>query len=242
MRKSAPASSSARALSSGICTTCSASWGSVRAGSWRTSWAALHRSWPRRDVRREGKCLAVSTARSRSQGSWPPDRAEQCTEKCEQQVAPENASPITTPPSEGRMSRPENGGASNAVGASPSISAPNTLPATRCSNSRLPARTARTTAAPQQRGQQFLPRGWAKLEPLPARRQPDASAADAELRRDHSLEDVRSAAGRERQCGQRHEQHEDEREAAWLEQLDEVAEGLRLIAPEPVFELVADRR
>src|SRR3954464_12140802 len=91
MRKSAPASSSARALSSGICTTCSASWESVRAGSWLTSWAALHRSWARRDVRRQGKRLAVSTARSRSQGSWPRDRAEQCTEKCEQQVAQENA-------------------------------------------------------------------------------------------------------------------------------------------------------
>jgi hypothetical protein len=55
-------------------------------------------------------------------------------------------------------------------------------------------------------------------------------------------EDVRRAAGGERQCGQRHEQHEDERQAAWSEQLDEVAESLRLIATEPVFELVADRR
>ena len=30
--------------------------------------------------------------------------------------------------------------------------------------------------------------------------------------------------------------------AAWPEQLDDVAERLRLIATEPVFELVADRR
>jgi hypothetical protein len=31
-------------------------------------------------------------------------------------------------------------------------------------------------------------------------------------------------------------------EAAWSEQLDEFAQGLRLIATEPLFELVADGR
>jgi hypothetical protein len=70
-------------------------------------------------------------------------------------------------------------------------------------------------------------------------------AADDELQRHQhrlSLEDVRRAAGGERQCRQRHPQHEDEREAAPSLKLNEVAEGLRLIAAEPGSSFVADGR
>jgi hypothetical protein len=55
----------------------------------------------------------------------------------------------------------------------------------------------------------FLPRGCGQLEPLPARGQPDASAAEDELERHqhrHGLADVRRTGGGQRQCGQRHEQ------------------------------------
>ena len=154
--------------------------------------------------------------------------------------------PITTTPSQGRVSSPEKGGARNALKVSPNTRAPNTLLVTRCSNSQ-PARTREPlepTDAPHQCGQHLLPRGCAEREPLPALGQPDASAAEDELQRHqhrHHLEDVRRTAGGERQCGQRHQQHDDERKAALSEQLDDVAEGLRLIATEPVFELVADR-
>jgi hypothetical protein len=43
------------------------------------------------------------------------------------------------------------------------------------------------------------------------------------------------------QRGQRHQQHEDQCEAARAEQLGDVAEGLRLIAAQPLLELVTDR-
>ena len=78
-----------------------------------------------------------------------------------------------------------------------------------------------------------------------AARKPDLLASDDELEREEDrddLEDVRRAAGRQRQGGDAHEHDEDDRERPLLEHLDEPAERLVAVAREPGVELVADAR
>jgi hypothetical protein len=76
----------------------------------------------------------------------------------------------------------------------------------------------------------------------PAARQPDLCAGGDQLEReqhgDH-LEHMRGAARGQRQRGHAHKDHEDERERALVEHIDESADRLLGVAVEPGFQLVA---
>ena len=96
---------------------------------------------------------------------------------------------------------------------------------------------------PHQAGEEALLAGAGQLEPAPALRQPDLRAARDQLQREQhgdDLEHVRGAAGRQRQRRHAEQEHEQDREALLLEQLDEAPEGLLAVALQPAFELVAD--
>jgi hypothetical protein len=154
---------------------------------------------------------------------------------------------MATTPSDGSVSRPENGGARNAQSVRPQNDHADdahrraVVEDPRRARVREPLDPA---DAPQEHAQEPLPRRAGELEALPARRQPDAPAPHDELQGDehrHDLEDVRRAARGQRQGRKRHQQDEDHREAPRAEQRDEVAERLRVISLEPVLELVAHR-
>ena len=75
---------------------------------------------------------------SRSRGPWP-RRSRRAAHRQARAAGRAGVRRVRSPRrrARARVSRPENGGARNALSASPNTSAPNTLLVTRCSNSRL---------------------------------------------------------------------------------------------------------
>ena len=82
-----------------------------------------------------------------------------------------------------------------------------------------------------------------ELEAAPPLRQPDVVAACDQLGREEDaddLEDVRGAAGGQRQRRDAEQDDEEDREALLLEELDEAGDGLVAVARQPARELIAD--
>jgi hypothetical protein len=176
------------------------------------------------------------------------DRAEQRTDKREQQVAQEYAESDHLDAERGQGCR----GRRTAVRGTRSARArtpvaPNTLLVTRCSNSRL-------ARGRENRSNQRLRRSNAVTsfcrEAAPSSSLCERAGSQMHRRPTTSCS-ATSIVTASRTCvappvgsgspGSAMSSTK-MREAAWSEQLDEVAEGLRLIATEPVFKLVADRR
>ena len=145
------------------------------------------------------------------------------------------------------MSRPVNGGARNAPSEPAITSSPKTVLLARWSNrKRRRGREKRSI----QRIAFISPRDEARptaagpeLDLAPALRQPDLVASGDQLKRhEHrdELEYVRGAAGRQRQSGNAEQEDEDQREALFLEDVDQAAERLVAVACQPALDLIAD--
>jgi hypothetical protein len=94
-----------------------------------------------------------------------------------------------------------------------------------------------------QRAEEALLPGTGEVEPAPALWEPDLVATRDELYREQhrdDLEDMRGAAGRQRERGHTEEQDEQQREALRTEALGQAAEGRLAVSAEPVLEVATD--
>ena len=159
----------------------------------------------------------------------------------------------TTTPSDGSVSRPENGGATNAPITNTRRATPSTDTTGRRSSSR--ARRGRAWRSNQRMNRNSLGAALpvnvvAELLPGQAARDPQLVTTDDHLQRDQAGEDLQhvgDATGRDRERGGQHQHHEHDGEAALVEHVGEGADGdvillqqgLELIAQPVVRRLVA---
>src|SRR4029453_4558989 len=97
--------------------------------------------------------------------------------------------------------------------------------------------------APQQGLSEPLLCRRSELAPSQTLRQPNRASADDQLQREKhrdQLEDVRDPARGKGQRGPREQEPEEDGKAPFLKELDQAAEGFRLVGAQPALELVAE--
>ena len=152
----------------------------------------------------------------------------------------------STTPSAGSVSSPVNGGARKAPARAGDDQDPEDDVAQAVVEEERQARPREALEPadqPHEAADEAPPALARQLQPAPALRQPDVVAARDELRGEQhgdDLEDVRGAAGRQRQRRHPEQEDEEDREALLLEELDEAPEGLLAVALQPAIELGAD--